>query len=242
MQRASQRITDARSPTGPWCCCCQESPSTFYLYLVPGQLVVSSAPQQQRSAAAAAAVAEQEDTQLGLLNPITAMGGLAAFRNQLAAHLATYAASGGAEPWQVLQARKAGARSNSHFTVRLQGAVMWYPVQDMAFVGSGVLPFPACVLQGWQQPASKAPIFLHVLIPATQPAGSDAGSGSGPMPGRLQLPGVWQEVMRLEVTLRATGTGPHLYRPGGWGQLQHLQDHFMLALSAVSGSSQCPCL
>jgi hypothetical protein len=177
-----------------------------------------------------------------MLNPIAAMGGLDAFRAQLAAHLATYAASGGAAPGQVLEARRAGSRSGTHHTVRLEGAVVWYPLQDLSFVGSGALPLPACVLQGLQQPASRSVALLHVLTPAAQPAIGSAGGAQGtqnvaaPMPGRLHLPGLWQQVACLEVTLRATGTGPHLHAAGGWGQLQHLPDHFMLALSAVSGS------
>jgi hypothetical protein len=57
------------------------------------------------------------------------------------------------------------------------------------------------------------------------------------MPGRLQLPGLWQEVACLEVSVykgMRNRHSPYLHDEGAWSDLQHLQDHYMLALSAVS--------
>jgi hypothetical protein len=235
------------------CCCChQESPSTFYLYLLPGQLVASASPHQQQhqqqqphqqQQLQGPVGAGQGEPQLSPSNPIAAMGGLAAFRAQLAAHLATYAASGGAAPGGVLAARRPGARGNCHLVAELEGAVIWYPVRQASFLQTRQLSFHACVLHGQQQQfTNRAPAQLHVIVPAVQPADGGAGAETGsvqvgtPMPGRLQLPGLWQEVSCLEVTVGTRSPEPHLYRSGGWGQLQHLQDHYMLGLSAVSGS------
>jgi hypothetical protein len=218
--------------------------------------VDSDAPQQQQQqqqqrrrwqSAAAVAAAGGEEPQLSPMNPIAAMGGLAAFRAQLAAHLGAYAASGGAEPRQVLTARQGVARG-LHLYTRLEGAVIWYPVRDMTFLRSRQLSFPACVLHGQQQPVSGAAAALHVLVPTAHPAGSEAvqAAGStqvaGPLLGRLQLPGVWQEAACLEVSVCNWSAGPHLYRAGGWPELQHLADHYMLALSAVSDSPHRPSL
>jgi hypothetical protein len=49
------------------------------------------------------------------------------------------------------------------------------------------------------------------------------------MPGRLQLPGLWRELECLEVKVGVAWAG-------GWEELQHLQDHYILAMSLVSGS------
>jgi hypothetical protein len=81
------------------------------------------------------------------LETIGGMRGLAAFRAELAGHLATYAASGGAEPRQVLQARKG---THGCFT-RLEGGVVWYPVRDMKFFKYQHMFYPAGVLQAQQQ-------------------------------------------------------------------------------------------
>jgi hypothetical protein len=172
------------------------------------------------------------------------MGGIKAFRAQLAAHLATYAASGGTAPVKVLAARGADSRGGVHNMACLEGGVVWYPVRHMKFVRTSQLSLPPCVLDGpeQEQPASEAAALLHVFAPAVQAVDTDAVCAAGSalagtlMPGRLQLPGNWQQLACLEVTVSTRGAVPHLYPPAGWGELRHLQDCFMLALSMVSGS------
>jgi hypothetical protein len=225
----------------PHCCCCQEEESAFYLYLLPGQLVVSSTPQQQQQQQQPQQQ-QPAGLQLSALHPIAAMGGLDAFRAQLAAHLATYAASGGAEPGRVLAARSSAFAGGQYATAGMEGGILWYPVRHMGFLRDRKLSFAACVVQGQEQLAGRSEALLHVFVPAVQPADSGAVGAAGSaqvgtaMPGRLQLPGLWQEVACLEVTVGTNHTGAYFYHPGGWQELQHLEDHFMLALSAVSGS------
>jgi hypothetical protein len=183
-------------------------------------------------------------SQLCLVSPLAAIGGVEAFKSQLAAHLATYAASGGAEPGQVLEARTS-FRGRTHLMRPQEGGVIWYPLREMTFLQyRSTLNFPHCVLHGQHQLRHRAPAQLHVFVPAVQPEGDDAvvaaasGQAGIPVPGRLQLPGLWREVGCVEVTVGIRGTSPDLYRPGGWGSLQHLHDHYRLALSMVSGSLQ----
>jgi hypothetical protein len=116
----------------------------------------------------------------------------------------------------------------------------------MTFLNSQKLYFPASVLHGQEQLANGAAASLHVLVPAAQSAENDVVGASGstqvvaPMPGQLQLPGLWLEVSCLEVKVGTRAEGYALRRAGGWAELQHLEGHYVLALSVVSGRRLVP--
>jgi hypothetical protein len=145
----------------------------------------------------------------------------------------------------VLEARRPGTSGTAKNIARQDGGVIWYPVREATFLKKGkkgrVLTFSACVLHGQQQLANGAAANLNVLVPAEQSTNTEAvgvsgsAQAAGPMPGRLQLPGLWREVACLKVTVGTGSDGRVLRRAGDWGPLQHLEDHYMLALSAVSG-------
>jgi hypothetical protein len=199
----------------------------------PQQQMVDVQPPVPATAAGEAALLQLTDGEEGL----------AAFKAQLSSHLATYAASGGVQPQQVLAARRVGS-GGAHMGVRQERAVLWYPLRTAAFLRNSLLSFPACVLWGLSNLVSGAQATLRVLVPGMQPPGGHNMAASSSvaacaMPGQLQLPGLWQEVERLEVTVHkgvVNTHGPFLQPAGGWGELHHLQDHYMLALSAVSGN------
>jgi hypothetical protein len=142
--------------------------------------------------------------------------------------------------------RRAGG--NLYQMLQQEGGVIWYRVTDMSFIAAGALPLPPCVLQDLPEWALTGWALLRVFVPAAHPAAGPGAGAAGsapvaaPRPGVLQMPGLWQEVQRLEVTVDGDGPAPSLHPDEeGWGQLQHLQDHFALALSAVSGGlfGQC---
>jgi hypothetical protein len=139
----------------------------------------------------------------------------------------------------VLQVRKAGTRG----VIRQAGGVIWYPVRDIAFLTQPALAFPQSVLQGQHRHGDGTAALLHVFVPTAQPGDSAGSAQAGtPVPGLLQLPGLWQQVVCMEVTVRISSCGPRLHRPGRWPELQHLADHYMLAMSAVSNTLLCSAL